>query len=230
MPTVQDIKAEVRERLGDPSEEMLPPSQIVNAINAGLREFSRYRPEKFEHTLLLQKGVADYDLPAGVIGVSEWAVGPLDMLYKFPWEFEWLHVEEQPYVLPKRTERLQQHKLDDFRANELPDFTFQVFPGDPARLRMSPTPRWDLRAALVLQKPVRMESLSDRDVELLLMFVMGECLVYLARRRSKSVTQIPTATGALKLDDGSSFRTEGQRLKRDFARAMGHGAGVILGG
>lgn len=232
MPSKQDIQEEVRGRLGDPSIEALPESQIERAIKAGLREYSRYRPETFEYTLLLMKGKTDYDLPEGVIGVADYAVAPEDMTYLFPWELEFLRYEEEKY-LPPRTNRLLMHHDDDFRKNELPEYEFQVFdrgPDESPLLRMHPAPRWNMRASLVLEKAREMESLSLRDAEIVMLYIMAECLEYLGLRRSKSVRRIPTATGQLQLDDGYALRKEATMYRKRFMDALGAGAGVVYGG
>jgi hypothetical protein len=223
MPSLNEVVTEVRGRLGDPSEAELPMPQIARAIEGALREFSRFYPETLALTLDLVADQSEYALPDGVVGVSEAAtVGGMDSMtdLPMPWDRLWtadaldywrdVHVD---YMRPKVIEP-----------------SFQVLDGEPPTLRMIPAPTRSGKLALVVEKIAEVETMSRTVVEGVIQWAEGDCLEYIGRKRSKSVTDIPTATGRLKLSDGSDLRREGREQKRQQECEWGAGSTVIDGG
>lgn len=223
MPQLAEVQREIRGRLGDPSEAGLPSTQIDDAINGALREFSRYYPERIEHTLSVVEGVGEYDLPEGVIEVSEHAWrGEPETRFGFV-EYGPVHNRDAyPYWRNLHADALQ--RRDDL------DPEFQVFDGSPPVLRMIPTPASSGTLVLVLEKVPTIERIPRDEAENIIQWAQGDCLEYIGRKRSKSVQQVPTATGTLKLSDGADLREEGCRLKEAVEESWGRGATVIDGG
>lgn len=226
MPLTQaQLETEVRGRLGDPPEATLPAAQIQRAIAAALREFSRYRPLHEDTTIQIVADQSDYDVEDGVIGAELVAWWP---------EGVWPELDEigrmeaaQRTVAKGFWDRL----YEGMHAERLETpYECEVIPGTPTKIRILPTPDCAMTAALQLQRARTLEQLTDWEAEILILYIEGDCEEYIGLKRSKSVMQIPTATGALKLDDGSKLRIEGARKKREFSKRLGGGASVATAG
>jgi hypothetical protein len=226
--TQEQLVAEVRGRLGDPPAATLPDPQIVRSIAAALREFSRYSAEVFEHRLDLSAGRTDYALPIGTTDVVSLSVqDPL----RLPLAHEFLGVLQ--YEAPN-TDPWQRMYERGWAEREVRVMEPQMISmGDeetPPVVRIRPEPSRAFVAVLELERPRTLGDMSTSDIEALLLYIMGDCLEFIGRKRSKSITQIPTATGTLKLDDGSRFRREGFFLKREFEKRMGASASAVTQG
>lgn len=215
--TTQDVAEIIRGRLGDPPVEELPAEQVNRAIEAALREFSRYRPRFEQVSITLEKGRADYVLPEGVSDVAEVWVIPTGVVFG-----------EALDPLAMMMEGLTEDILDKLRRagiQPMTDFIWEwdVIPGNPPTLRVYPTPNTGPFTALVLMERnvTQVEELEDREVELIVEYAMGDCMEYVGRKRSKTVRQVPTATGKLVLDDGKDLREEGCLLKKSFHKKLG---------
>jgi hypothetical protein len=232
MPTIEALATEIRGRLGDPSEAELPSAQITRAVEGALREFSRHYPETVEVSVSLSVGVSEYPLPAGTVDVSESASDGLPYTLDFP-------TSEFGFTRPG----VDEGDLDFWRAigrdylygrGDL-ELDLQVIEtGDeesPAPvLRIIPTPALAGTLALVVEKVRDPVKLTRKDVEGLVQWAEGDCMEYIGRKRSKSVTDVPTATGRLKLSDGQDLREEGRKQKEKQESKWGTGATVIEGG
>lgn len=227
MPQLVDVQNEIRGRLGDPSEAQLPSTQVDNAINGALREFSRYVPERLEYIIAVIEGTNEYDLPEGVIEVTEHAwrgesMEPLGFREYTPVRNYQKDTDAYPYWRNFHSDTLR-HR-DDVGPE------FQVFDGSPPVLRIIPTPEMSGSLVLTLEKIPSLGRVPGDETENIVQWAVGDCLEYIGRKRSKSVQQIPTATGTLKLSDGADLRQEGCDLKDSVESSWGCGATVIDGG
>lgn len=229
MPTKNEIATEVRGRLGDPSEAELPSTQVDRAVDGALREFSRYYPEVVEVSLVLVAGQSEYELPAGSLEVSEAAHDA-----RSPFHPDAMGIPRNAYPGPSDEHFDRWRGLhDDYtvRRDEIePELQVIARTGQPPVLRIIPTPKHGGTMALVVDIIRDSDSLTETETEGVVNWAEGDCLEYIGRKRSKSVTDIPTATGRLKLSDGKDLRDEGRDQKKDQACSWGVGATVIEGG
>lgn len=228
MPSLENLEAEVRGRLGDPSEAELPSEQIARAIQGALREFSRFYPETQEVALTLVAGQSDYPLPQGTLEVEEHGTHERSPFY-YDHEYEWDFPVYDPRHNPDAYDYWRRVHDDYTRRGEL-ELELQVLEGDPPLLRVFPTPDIERPLVVVVEKMRDLSSISPRDREGVVQWAQGDCLEYIGRKRSKSVTDIPTATGRLRLSDGADLRQEGGALKSKQEIRWGACATVVSGG
>lgn len=215
--TKEEALEEVRGRLGDPPEAELPTAQVERALTAGLREFSRYKPRTWSVVIDLVAGQQDYLLPEGAEGVSESLVQVPDLAQR---------------------ELVELYSLLGLDAMSMVDeqdgffWGMEVIPGEGVNtLRLYPAPPMNLRATFKVERAITdISEVREVDAETLFLYMEGECMEYLGLKRSKSVKQVPTATGILKLDDGLNHRTEGRQKKKEFHQRLGQGASIIVAG
>lgn len=228
---LDQLKEELRGRMGELSEAQLPDTQATRALKAALREFSRYRKRDTPMLINLAPNVYDYPLPEGTTAVAD--------IFVFPTFLFWQNVD--PLALSIKLPTLTTlgfmtiigvKPIDTWPAGT------QIIAPDPLAnppqtaptLRLLSLP--DVTAIMFLraQTPLTYESLSEDECEHVLKFARGECLEWIGMRRSKPVKKVPTATGALTLDDGKDMRMEGRALKDEFRRDLGMGATVLDAG
>lgn len=234
MPLQLDALAqEIRTRLGDLSQAALPGAALDAALAAAVREYSRFRPLHQNVTVQLAQNVDTYALPSGCIELDDVWVRPLagaglDPFFSgsgVPYVPAQLATNRAPTDFYEDVVRMGYTPIDDAFA------LVEVDPAqDPPLLRVSPVPQFaaEVRAVGAFVRPVA--SIPAADAELLLLYVRGDCLEYVGTKRSKSVERIPTATGSLKLSDGSDLRAEGARLKAEFYCKMGGGLTAVARG
>src|SRR4051812_37352948 len=82
---LQELKDELRGRLGDLSTAQLPDTQTARALGAALREFSRFKKRDTPMLLTIAPNVYDYPLPSGTTAVRD--------LFAFPTWLFWQNVD-----------------------------------------------------------------------------------------------------------------------------------------
>lgn len=216
------VEQEIRRRLGDLPVAQLPAEQVSAALDAALREFSRYRPLKDTASLRILTGVNSYGAPDGSYAVEDYAFMPDAAIGLF--------VEDPMFW--------QQYESDGDRWNNLrkemllyksdiePDV--QIVPtATGPEIRIFPTPSHNGKAEVRVRILRAIEDVNESDLEHIMRYAQGDCLEYIGRKRAKSVTKVPTATGQLHLDDGKELREEGCELKKKFHESLGGGATAL---
>jgi hypothetical protein len=236
------LKQELRTRLGEPSEASLPDEQLDAALTGALREYSRHRPRWANATLDVVAGQDTYPLPANAEEVSDvWARPSLDVL-QLPFDaLSVAGVQGFPIHSFGALNLLYPTKLSTGFLDDLVRMGFTPMDDavwetrvdvaqDPPVLVITPVPQRDLTLAFKVEFSRAAVDVPEKDADLLLLYAEGDCLEFIGRKRSKSVKQIPTATGSLRLDNGAELRLEGRQLKKDFAAKLGTGATVVAKG
>lgn len=221
-----DLKVELRSRLGDPSVAELPDAQVGHALEAALREFSRFRPSQEFVQLSLSARASSFPLPAGVTGVSDLWIMPAGLGVLDPLQFR-LAILGYDYAAL--------YELGAYAADDLA-LSWEVEQrqdeqGEPLAplLTLFPPPAFDAVGFMRAERTRTWSSVGEQDKEALLTYARGESLEYIGRKRSRSVTKIPTAAGTLSLNTGFNDRADGKQFKKDFYHMMGGGATVALG-
>lgn len=233
MPTMNDVVTEVRGRLGDPSEAELPETQINRAVEGSLREFSRHHPTTVEVQVILIAGKAEYVLPSGSLEVAESADSSVyEREYLTGSDSLALGIPHNAYQPEDSFAHWRRIHNDYSRVRPTIESDLQVFDQNDGTclLRIIPAPPVAGTLLLVVERIREVTVLTRRQVEGLVQWAEGDCLEFIGRKRSKSVTDIPTATGRLKLSDGKDLRDEGADLKYKQECKWGSGATVIEGG
>jgi len=221
-----DLKVELRSRLGDPSVAELPDAQVEHALDAALREFSRFRPsQEFVQLSLAARGTT-YPLPAGVTGVSDLWMMPIGSGVLDPLQFKLALASYEVETL---------YALGAYAADDLA-LAWEVEQRQgtdgselPPVLTLFPPPAFDAVAFMRAERTRTWENVGPQEKEALLTYARGEALEYIGRKRSRSVNKIPTAAGTLSLNTGYNDRADGRQFKKDFYAMMGGGATVALG-
>lgn len=219
---VDSLKNELRTRLGDPSPAELPDTAVEAALKSALAEFSRYRPRKGHVELAMKRGVDRYPLPAGVAGATSiWVLPTAAGLYFDP-------LALLPGISLGELALYGFHTFDDLAWSWDVE---QAVDGEgnaaAPLLVIDPVPDFDGAAVVETETPHTWDSVGPADENALLTWARGEALEYIGRKRSKSVTRIPTASGQLTLNTGYNDRADGRQLKKDFCDMMGGGATVV---
>lgn len=228
MPLDKDsLVTELRTRLGDPSESALPPEQLDYAVEEALREYSRYVPMGSFHVFDLLTGVSTYDLPEGVEHVDDLWVRTGTVAGDAYGDF-FAFMASLSYGLPQSGYEMLSEQ--NFTPSRELGWSLIVTAGSPPVLSISPEPLVDYKAVAELSSPRGWSNVGEEARAHLLRYAMAVSLEYIGLRRSKSIVQIPTATGSLKLANGHVEREEARRLRSEFRRLLGAGATTVAGG
>lgn len=223
------VETQIRLRLGNPPVAQLPQEMVTEALDAALREFSRYVPVMDTASFDVTAGVDEYDLPEKTFDVEDFVV--------LPNEARGLFVEQPESYDPNTGELVDQfHNMSD-RYDQMYKDVFltkqdiypdvQVLEGSPPKARIFPAPEKNGVAHIRVLMDVLITDLKGADLENIYKYAEAVCLDFIGRKRSKSVTKVPTATGQLHLDDGKDLRAEARLLKHEFHEYLGCGATVI---
>lgn len=223
MAILEEVVDDVRERLGNVEDAKLPGDQIERAIESGLREFARYLPIRRQTEITLVKDQYEYEVPEGAIGVYKFDVKHATINTTDPFQLSF----EGEYAFPSFDEFLDQ-MVDE--AQVVQTSTVPTLILSPELVFGVPRFSDSYRLFVTLEYARSLDQLSDREVESMVNYVLGDCLMYLSNRRSKAVVRIPTATGYLTLDQGETFRTKAQYFFKEFRCRMGEKAHTMVMG
>ena len=222
-----DLKTELRERLGSPSEAKLPETELDRSLKSALREWGRWKPVHGLINFTLQPRITEYPLVGGntVRDIADYYVMPVGVLYP-------LYVDPlMPIVSGIPTDLWREldkrgllYGRDVFWTIELDKSA------TPPVLRITPEPMAIFQVYLRVSMAPTWANLDDSDAEILLLYAEAECLNYMALRRNKSVRSVPTATGSLKLDDGNMLFEQAKMKRKEFRDRMGGHATVLAKG
>ena len=103
------------------------------------------------------------------------------------------------------------------------------FLADDRLIRLIPAP--DTKGTAVYEASIlhTLETVPDKDKQTFLLWVQAICMEVMGRKRRKKITEVPTGSGSIKLDDGTSLRQEAMVLKEQFKKKLGFGLPMIKG-
>lgn len=219
--TEQEVLAEVRTRLGNPSENDLPDTAIESALKSALAEFSRHRPREEVRIIDIVPGQAEYELPDNLVGVRDVAIGLVGQSSRLPWD-PYPDIEE--FLNPSLLYMLKQ-QLGHFRL--MYGYDWEV---SENILRILPAPKSSGKLAYLGLFPRTLQQIPKRDFETFMLGVQGYTKRIWADRWNRKVQSVPTAQGRIEFNSGARFKEEGEQDLDRFRRELGVRASVSIVG
>lgn len=229
--------AEVRTRMSNPSESMLPNDTIRYAIDSALGELSRLQPYYVYHDLDMVKDVEEYDIDPDIISIRnfwytphrhtpihrEWmnltgsAGVPVDSDHN---EYAGLKVFHSPSLLS-----ILDEKWDRIRARQLMSWEFNP---DTNKLLVIPTPK---EAGKSVYKGVIMRDIDtigrkhEAAFKDLVVAMSMESWIF----KVSSIKSIPVGVGKVDYDTDNLRRISTGMKQEALKKLMSGGSGVVIG-
>lgn len=227
MASQSELALQLRSRMGDPTDEQLPDSQIELALDAAVRAFSEQRPgfTWYQFTSVIGQGV--YPIPNNIIDVTE--------IWGTPGSVEVGDLFDPALLLLLRSPLLDAMNVQDelarrgFRPSDITIWDWHVSTAD-STLTVWPIPETEIYWIIKGSTAVDYPDLAPQDIERLFLYAMAICLEYMAFRRNRPVTRIPTAVGSIHLDNGALYLETATRFREQFYAQLGKGATTVVMG
>lgn len=214
---LEQLVTEVMDGIGNPLETEISKASVELAINKAIAEYSRYKPKVLYKLIELEKDKNVYDIPneENVMDVICCSRKELVSLIGSNVGLSMLESPSLATIFYSKLESLDTKIGCDW----------EYVDGQIVLYRIPVDSGFFAYKAGCMHT---VQTIPQKDKELIVMFSIGECLIKLARKRNKKVEKVPTVSGTISFDDGSSYKEEGQTLQDNFYRSLGRNVGVVV--
>lgn len=226
--SLDEIKALIRRKAGNPSTADLTNDQVSDAIDSALIEYSKNRPVLVLEYLTTIADTAEYSLSGktGIMGIEECFYGMVANVFDtdFPGRIDLpglsgIQVFHNPSIFIQYMQ-----KVESYDRMFEGDYEWH---GDRKKIELIPAPSsTGTKVYYVYQKKHTLATVPDEDEELFLKWAIAESLEYVMEKRGK----FTAVSGYGQSVSVGLTRTEARAktLKEEFKRAFG-GTPILIG-
>lgn len=226
MATVSALKAEVRKRLGNPSEEALPSANIEIAIDMALEEVSRVMPVHAYKEIELQTGVQEYDIDKDVVDVIEFwmSYGQSSSELSLP-EYSGMRVFHSPSLM-----HILEHKWEQWNYRYGHDWEFNP---DSHKLMVIPAPQYSGKAVYKGSMNRTLTTIPAKYMRPFKDLILAEVLNIATMTRTVGggdIVSAPIGIGTVTFssETTAALTKQSEKLRADAIRKFGVGGGAVV--
>lgn len=227
--TKAELIAKARSNLGNPSETELTDTQIGNAIDSAVKEYSKYKPKKVYTEFETAADEATVDITtvipgSGVLNIVDCYYDPTgiffdsDLYYTIPCDsiagLSGLSLFHNPSLVVQ-----YQQKLEAFKSHFGGDWDFYE-----DTLRLFPCPSTTGRKVGLIANCIReLADVPDIDEDTLLLWAEAKSGKILSEKRAQ-ISGVTMEGASIKFDVGKITMKAAETKEKEFKKALGGGS------